>query len=268
MAAWAACNALRSKDVIIDLIVAQDSKTVDLTIKYTGGAKSGISFYSLSGEGFQCDLQGAVESADGVEIGPRAISAHCVRANSVAEIGGDGTKYEVLPRGTISVRTASYPFLLYFAPEYRPSLPDSAAARLAREIERIEDQLTRRIEDGLATKLDSARWDAATANNASSYGQLKVGASHLQWSRTGSVGLTGCQSVKFTYPFAAGAQPFVVITPVKGVNPATNKLDPFDDAVYIKAATATNFEWCVSPEFTGASYDQVSVNWLAVGPPE
>lgn len=136
VSAWEACNTLGSKDVAINPIISPDSRTVDIGVVYRGNTKSGVQFTGLKAEGFNCSVTtpgSGKKVSFPFEISNETIQINCNRSTaSKEEI--QGVPYEVLPRGTISVQTASDPFQLFFAAEYSPMAPLQAVERLQKEL--------------------------------------------------------------------------------------------------------------------------------------
>ncbi len=147
VAAWNNCNELSSQDVIITPFISPDALDVDFSLQYRGPTKSGVKFYGVKPKGFSCDV--IVPGGDGTvdfdpksppEIGPEAISISCERDDPVTEKIGD-QEYTVVPRGLITVKTASYPLQVFFPKEYIPSLPDQRADLLEKEVESLKASL-------------------------------------------------------------------------------------------------------------------------------
>lgn len=156
--AWQRCNELKNDGVLIDTIIAPDSKAVTIGIKYTGAASSGVRFYGVNPTNFSCTTRlpdGTVSVNNGVTdqgrdeietvsdqdgedidlttIGNQSISVHCKRGSAMQVTRATGT-YDVLPAAYIAIETADKPYQLFFAEENTPSLPVQAAAELRRTI--------------------------------------------------------------------------------------------------------------------------------------
>jgi hypothetical protein len=147
--AWSACNKLKSKDVNFDPSITNDNRSVQMSISYSGNTVSGVRFYGIETEGFTCDVSAPPSvgaPSRGIEIGHEAISVTCKRKSPVS-VKENGETYEKLERGVIAVKTAAYPFQLYFAPEYDPNLPTSAAKNITAKLAALETRV-----DTLSTK--------------------------------------------------------------------------------------------------------------------
>lgn len=140
--AWSDCNALRAKSSVeINPVISPDSKTVAMSVRYIGFTKSGVKFYGVNAEGFQCNINVPSEKlVEGIEIIGESISVYCTRAPSETIIK-NGEEFRVLPRGTIAVRTAANPFLLSFAEETTPALPKAAEDRLAALVQQLSNRV-------------------------------------------------------------------------------------------------------------------------------
>lgn len=138
--AWEHCNQLKARDVTIEPIITPDGKNVEVTLRYTGATRSGVEFYGATSEGFTCTTTlpagvSNVSPQNPIEIKNQAIAVACVRAQT-QERTRDGESYNVVPRGVITVRTASFPMQLFFDEEWTPPIPRAAARALANEIEK------------------------------------------------------------------------------------------------------------------------------------
>ena len=71
---------------------------------------------------------------------PEAISISCTRDSEVKETI-NSQEYSVLPRGVITVRTASHPLQLFFPKEYTPNLPDQRAVILENKFNSLKKQM-------------------------------------------------------------------------------------------------------------------------------
>jgi hypothetical protein len=133
--AWTSCNALLQDKIQTSPQVSADQRTVDLSVRYTGPGEP--LFYGVEAENFTCDTripgltnaQARQALTRGVKLGPSAISINC-RRNPAAARTVDGQTYQWLDRGTISVRTVSFPYQLFFAEQTDPALPARASARI------------------------------------------------------------------------------------------------------------------------------------------
>lgn len=139
VSAWESCVRLDSKDITINPIISPDGRTVDIGIVYRGPTSSGVKLTGLATEGFEC----SVTTPDGkpiaypIEIGPQASQVRCVRSTPTQhEL--NGAMYNVLPRGTIGVQTASDPFQLFFAEEWNPPAPIDEVKRLETALRQAE----------------------------------------------------------------------------------------------------------------------------------
>ena len=135
--AWVSCKNLLSKDVRITPVISPDAKTVDIGIVYFGATTSGVELFKINSEGFGCVTTTPNGKPLPQEIRNRTIQVQC-RRDPTADQSRDGEDYKVLPRGTISVQTASEPFQLYFPEEWVPSIPMKQVDVLRREITRSE----------------------------------------------------------------------------------------------------------------------------------
>ncbi len=137
--AWSACNKLKSKDVNFDPAISNDNRSVALSITYSGNSVSGVRFYGVVAEGFDCDIS-SPPTPKGIEIGHEAISVTCKRKPPKA-VNENGEAYEKLERGVITVKTATFPFQLYFAPEYEPTLPSREVLKITSKLAALDAKL-------------------------------------------------------------------------------------------------------------------------------
>lgn len=139
VSAWESCVRLDSKDITINPIISPDGRTVDIGVVYRGATKSGVMLTGLATEGFEC----SVTTPDGKkiayprEIGAQATQIRCKRTAPQQQNLG-GANYNVLPRGTIGVQTASDPFQLFFAEEWNPPAPIDEVKRLETALRQAE----------------------------------------------------------------------------------------------------------------------------------
>lgn len=139
VSAWESCVRLDSKDITINPIISPDGRTVDIGVVYRGATSSGVMLTGLVSEGFEC----SVTTPDGKkisyprQIGPQATQIRCKRSVP-AQQNLNGVVYNVLPRGTIGVQTASDPFQLFFAEEWNPPAPVDEVKRLETALRQAE----------------------------------------------------------------------------------------------------------------------------------
>lgn len=169
--AWASCNALATQDSVFMNPLIADNRTVQMSIRYTGGAHGGVKFYGITPVGFDCKVQypekvvlgdqpekvvlgdqptntniysalpsSEVIEAKGIYIGPEAISVNCEREAISKEEGGD--KYTFLPRGVISMGTGQHPFQLGFAEQRIPPLAQQTLEQLKGELDELRKRIT------------------------------------------------------------------------------------------------------------------------------
>ncbi len=141
VSAWEKCNALQRKDIVITPVITPDTKTVNIGIVYHGNSDS-ILFYGLDSEGFTCSLTGPNNGSLQLpyKIKNRNVQASCYRqAASIKQ--RNGQEYEVLPRGTIVVKTASEPFQLYFPEEWDPGIPVREAEAIKKKLPLAESPI-------------------------------------------------------------------------------------------------------------------------------
>ena len=140
VSAWEGCNALNSKDIIINPKISPDRKTVDIGIVYKGSTTSGIILSGIESEGFTCTTRSPLDAKPvtfPVEVKQLNIQARCLRSAATRQTKG-GEDFQVIPRGTISVQTSSDPFQLYFPEEWDPGLPAQLAETLRAQAVRDE----------------------------------------------------------------------------------------------------------------------------------
>lgn len=139
VSAWESCIRLDSKDITVTPVISPDGRTVDIGIVYRGGGKSGVNFTGLPVEGFSCvvTLPDGAEQKYPIEVRNQAIQVRCLRQAPIKQTLNGG-EYEVLPRGTIGVQTASDPFQLFFAEEWNPPAPVSMMAKLEAAVKQAE----------------------------------------------------------------------------------------------------------------------------------
>jgi hypothetical protein len=145
--AWDACNQLLLRShVHIDPDISHDQKSVQFTIRYTGGTRSGITLYKPLVEGFGCvvnDQQGNVIGflpGQLPEITNEAIPIRCKRKLPKVQVV-NGQEYRVVPRGVLGIITGQEHVLVSFAEEWDPSIPEQAATRLSQEINALYERI-------------------------------------------------------------------------------------------------------------------------------
>ncbi|MFO1201151.1 MAG: hypothetical protein U1E58_00785 [Tabrizicola sp.] len=119
--AWQSCIALNSKDVLISPRITPDGRTVDISIVYRGPQSDAVVLSGVPANGFKCDVldQNAAEVKFPVKLTTASVNVHCEREGyEVRKIGEQ--EFNFLPRGTISIQTASDPFQLFFVEEFSP----------------------------------------------------------------------------------------------------------------------------------------------------
>jgi hypothetical protein len=151
VSAWEKCVALGAKDVRISPVISPDSRTVSIGMVYNGNTKSGILFYGVEQEGFTCNVTGPEGKKQKLpdEIKNLNMQVSCVRAPALQQTR-NGEKFQVLPRGTITIQTASDPFQLYFPEEWDPGLPAKEIAQLRVSIRNAELPVGTIIKSALA----------------------------------------------------------------------------------------------------------------------
>lgn len=145
ISAWSKCSELSAKGVQTRPVVSADLRTVTLSVSFTGPT-SEIDYYGFDAEGFECnsrfpemygrDVEAHIKAGNAIKLraGP-AVSVVCSR--SVAEKELNGQVYEWLSRGTISIRTGSDPYQMFFPESTNPKMPDSVAEALQAEVARL-----------------------------------------------------------------------------------------------------------------------------------
>ncbi len=141
VAAWSHCTELASRGVQTRPIISADQRTVSLSLSYTGPT-NGVEFFGVAAENFDCDtkvpgmtvaqVRAAFEAGNAVLIKPAAISVECHRGVGSKAVGGQS--YTWLDRGTISVRTASDPYQLFFPEETVPPMPEQVSQRIESDL--------------------------------------------------------------------------------------------------------------------------------------
>lgn len=131
VSAWERCVALYAKDVRITPVITPDAMTVNIGVVYNGNTRSGVLLYGVKTENFSCDITGpgGKKLKLPAEIQNQNWQIACFRAGASERLR-DGQKYQVLPRGTIAVQTASDPFQLFFPEEWDPGAPSREVAKL------------------------------------------------------------------------------------------------------------------------------------------
>jgi len=139
VSAWEKCIALNSKDIRISPVISPDARTVSVGIVYGGATTSGVLFYGVKTEGFTCDVTGpeGKKLKLPTEIKNLNMQVSCLR-DSPTEKTRNGEKFQVLPRGTITVQTAGDPFQLYFSEEWDPGLPAKEIAQIRMTMRQAE----------------------------------------------------------------------------------------------------------------------------------
>lgn len=139
VSAWESCVRLDSKDIAVTPVISPDRRTVDIGIVYRGNGNSGVNFTGLPVEGFQCAVtlpDGAVTEYP-IEVKNQTIQVRCLR-DSPAKQELNNVEYDVIPRGTIGVQTASDPFQLYFSEEWIPPAPIAEVTKLQTAVRQAE----------------------------------------------------------------------------------------------------------------------------------
>lgn len=139
VSAWEKCVALTSKDIRISPVISPDARTVNVGLVYTGHTKSGVLFYGAETEGFKCNVAGPEGNKIKlpIEINNLSMQMTCHRVSPQKKIL-NGQEFQVLPRGTITIQTASDPFQLYFSEEWDPGLPAKEIAQMRIEMRKAE----------------------------------------------------------------------------------------------------------------------------------
>ena len=138
MQAWDNCNKyLTQKELKIEPQITADARTVDIRVAYQGPG-NGVELEGVQQEGFSCRVQVPAQHREqdphaAILVKGDAVNVHCSRSKSTTVVR-DGTTYDVLPRGTITIQTAGESLQLFFAPEYDPGLPVREAERLKRAL--------------------------------------------------------------------------------------------------------------------------------------
>jgi hypothetical protein len=143
VSAWETCVRLASRDIQIIPIIAPDARTVDIGIVYKGSGDSGVRLTGIVADGFTCESrfpEGGAEVTFPYVVGPRAVQVHCTRAASEQRVL-QNEPFDVLPRATISVQTASDPFQLYFPEEWTPPAPLSELAKLTERVNTLQSRI-------------------------------------------------------------------------------------------------------------------------------
>ncbi|WP_234857215.1 hypothetical protein [Acinetobacter junii] len=169
VSAWDNCNKLYSRDLKIEPIISPDAKTVAIGISYSGPTTGGVKLFGVEAEGFQCSITtpyNGKKVSFPVNVGNESIQTLCKRSASQIKTR-DGTSYEVVPRGTINIQTASYPFQLYFAEEWDPGLPVKEAQKIREAMVKMDIPVGTIISSTLSPDIflgiknpqfDSSRW--------------------------------------------------------------------------------------------------------------
>ena len=116
--------ALASKDIHITPQITADDQTVSLGIVYGGNRTAGVLLYKIQKENFTCTTETPRGTAIKfpITVLHQNIQVRCLRKASTTRTINDVT-YDVVPRATIDVQTASDPFQLFFAEEWIPPAP-------------------------------------------------------------------------------------------------------------------------------------------------
>jgi hypothetical protein len=171
--AWDKCNQLFSSAIQLDPDLSTDRKTVQFSLRYLGGSRSGVTLQRPLVEGFSCSVRDQVgqsvtfEPGALPEITNEAISIACRRKGNQV-VTRDGTTYTVVPRGAIGIVTGQEHVLLSFVEEWSPPLPADIAARLAAALE--DEVQSRKDADAAAegrsmTLLDDLKTRLATTTS-------------------------------------------------------------------------------------------------------
>lgn len=176
VSAWDNCNKLYSQNLRIEPIISPDAKTVTIGIAYTGPTTDGVKLYAIRPEGFSCSIttpETGQKVAFPIVIKTENIQALCKRTASINKVR-DGTTYEVIPRGTISVQTASYPFQMFFAEEWDPGVPFREAEQIRQAMTKMDLPVGTVITsslpppvflNGANPQFDGSRWVEANGSN-------------------------------------------------------------------------------------------------------
>ena len=138
VSAWESCIRLRSQQLLIDPVISPDGRTVDIGVVYRGPT-DGVAFSGLPTENFTCKAQlpEGVEITFPYKVRNEAVQIRCTR-DQPKDRTINGTVYQFLPRGTISVQTASDPFQLFFSESWEPPAPITAVDELRQQLTRGE----------------------------------------------------------------------------------------------------------------------------------
>ncbi|WP_156965429.1 hypothetical protein [Paracoccus sphaerophysae] len=137
VSAWETCLKLNNRDFKITPIISADRRTVDIGIVYDGLDSPDANLKGVKAEGFTCTLENLDQPGEKVvypvALGKATFNISCTRDNA-KEVERGGELYEVVPRGVISIHTASEPFQLFFAEEFNPSLPAEVARQIRQDV--------------------------------------------------------------------------------------------------------------------------------------
>lgn len=139
VSAWEKCTALYARGVQITPSITPDARTIGIGLVYKGDTNDGVLFYGVRAEDFKCQITGPGGSTVKLpaQVGAQSWQINCQRTKPT-QITRDGQTYDVLPRGTIYVETASNPFQLFFPEEYDPGAPMKELQRLRNQVRASE----------------------------------------------------------------------------------------------------------------------------------
>ncbi|HEX3126566.1 MAG TPA: hypothetical protein VH394_04490 [Thermoanaerobaculia bacterium] len=147
LSAWSHCTDLAARGVHTEPRISGNQQIVDLSVSNTGAGA--IQFYGVTPTNFSCDTQvpkmkaaqvkATLGSGVPIDLGPAAISVHCERKIEIKTVGGQ--QYKWLAAATISVRTASDPYQLFFPEETEPPLPEKLAQHIVNDFALLKRML-------------------------------------------------------------------------------------------------------------------------------
>lgn len=137
LSAWSHCTDLAARGVHTEPRISGNQRIVDLSVSNTGAGS--VEFYGVAPTNFTCDTKvpsmtdsqvaNTLGKGKPIPLGPAAISIHCERKVVAKTIAGQA--YTWLDAATISVRTASDPYQLFFPEETDPSMPEKETDRIS-----------------------------------------------------------------------------------------------------------------------------------------
>ncbi len=207
--AWKTCLALQVDGIIIEPSVDTDDPVI--SVRYTGGATSGMLIHPVIEKNFSCKSSVPLPASAKSE----AIIIDCLRGPARTEskiVNGVTQDYKIRDRASITLATASgRPFRLNFAADSTPPIPLDIAGQLqdalANQVKKLE-QLRSELDSRL--KSSQAELDAKLKQSFALHSKMQSGVFVLPVQQNS--GFYHVATDPIVFPKAFSAAPQVIAT--------------------------------------------------------